>query len=150
MTPPTRYFDDLAAGDRFEIGSFRLTASEIVEFARRYDPQPFHTDPEAAASSIFGGLIASGWQTGASVMRLMVDNFISTESGLGSPGMDEIRWIQPVRPDIEYSASVTVEQTKASASKPDRGVIWSLIELRDPDGQVVYSSRGMGMWRRRP
>src|SRR5947209_17639388 len=96
MTP--RYFEDYPPGAVFTAGAMPVTAAEILEFARKYDPQPMHTDPDAAAKARFGGLIASGWHTGAMMMRLFADNLLSPESSIASPGLDELRWLQPVRP----------------------------------------------------
>ncbi len=150
MTKKVRYFEDLSAGDRFEIGSFTLSEEEIISFAERYDPQPFHVDAAAAADTMFGGLIASGWQTAACVMRLMVDGFISVESSLGSPGMDELRWLRPVRPNVSYAATIEITESRPSRSKPDRGTVWSVVQVTDPEGEVVYTSKGMGIYLKRP
>lgn len=149
MTKPL-YLEDFEPGRRYELGSFTLTEAEIVEFAERYDPQAIHVDAAAAADGPFGGIIASGWQTAAAVMRLMVDNFIPSETALASPGMEELRWLAPVRPDVTYTAHVVVEETRPSSSKPDRGSIWTTMKLSDPDGTVVYRARGIGIYRRRP
>src|ERR1700747_3545243 len=98
MPRPTRWFEDYAPGDVARFGDAEMTEAEIVGFALRYDPQPFHIDRQAGDASIFCGLIASGWHTGSVVMRLLVDHYLSPESGLGSPGVDELRWLKPVRP----------------------------------------------------
>ncbi len=149
MPAPERYLDDFSTGQTFDLGSFRFTESEIIEFAVRFDPQPFHTDPEAAKDSPFGGLIASGWHTSAAVMRLMVDNFIPRESSMGSPGIDDLRWTKPVRPDVDYDVSYLVEDVVPSRSKPDRGHIKGYLEVTDPEGDIVMSFRGRGIYRRR-
>lgn len=93
-----RFFEDYAAGEVYEFGSIALDETEIVEFGRRYDPQYLHVDPERAARGPYGGLIASGWQTMATAMRLFVDHFLPEEANMGSPGVDELRWLAPVRP----------------------------------------------------
>ncbi len=150
MPPPTRWFEDFAPGTVTSFGDHLMTEEEITGFAARYDPQPFHTDPEAARSSIFGGLIASGWNTASVVMRMLVDHYISRESSLGSPGIDELRWIRPVRPGDRLSVRVTVLECIPSRSKPDRGVVRSLTEALNQNGEVVMSLRGMTMLRTRP
>jgi acyl dehydratase len=93
-----RYFEDYAPGTTYECGSVSIDEASIINFAQQYDPQPFHTDPVAAATGPFGGLIASGWHTAGLVMRLLVDNYLSAEASLGAPGLDELRWPRPVRP----------------------------------------------------
>lgn len=150
MAPTTRYLDDFEPGQEFLLGSFSLTEDEIIEFARRFDPQPFHTDPEAAEGSAFGGLIASGWHTGSSIMRLLVDNFIPRESSMGSPGIDELRWTKPVRPGDVITAVYRVLDVVPSRSKPDRGHIAGELVATNQDGDVVMTYRGRGIYRRRP
>ena len=145
-----RWFEDYEVGGTYLLGSFSLDEAEIVDFARRFDPQPFHIDPGAARASPYGGIIASGWHTGSAVMRLLVDHFISANAGLGSPGLDEIRWLKPLRPDMRLHVRVTILEARRSQSKPDRGFIKHLIEGLDDAGQPVISIRGMGMVRVRP
>jgi len=146
----TIYLEDFTPGRVFELGSVEVTEEEIIEFATRYDPQPFHVDPRRAADSAFGGLIASGWHTCALFMRLLVDGLVRDTAGMGSPGMDEIRWLEPVRPGDTLVASLTVVATRPSASKPDRGILRSLCEMRNQRGVVVLTMRGTGMYGRRP
>ena len=150
MAPPTRYLDDFDPGQTFELGSFTLSEAEIIDFARRFDPQPFHTDPEAAKDSPFGGLIASGWHTASATMRLMVDNFIPRESSMGSPGIDELRWTRPVRPGDTIRVTYRVLDVVPSRSKPDRGHIAGEVVATNDDGEVVMTFRGRGIYRRRP
>ena len=116
------YLDDLQPGDVIPLGSHRVTRDEIVEFARAYDPQPFHLDEAAAAASIYGGLIASGWQTVCIFMRLFADGLLNRAAAMGSPGVDELRWLRPVRPGDELHAQVEVLEVRPSRSKPDRGI----------------------------
>lgn len=142
-----RYFEDYRVGESFEFGDYLVTEEEIVEFARRYDPQPFHVDKEAARASLFGGLIASGWMTGSVMMRLAVDHLISPVSSMGSPGIDELRWPRPVRPGDRLRVRATVLEAKRSQTKPDRGMIQFLQEAINQDGEVVMSIRGWGMYR---
>ncbi|HEV8458545.1 MAG TPA: MaoC family dehydratase [Methylomirabilota bacterium] len=144
-----RYFDDFKPGQAFELGSRTITRESILAFAREYDPQPFHTDEEAAKETIYGGLIASGWQTGALLMRLFWDGLLHECASLGSPGIDELRWVKPVRPGDTLSLRYTVVETVPSRSKPDRGIVRSLCEMRNQDGEVVLTMKGLGMFMRR-
>jgi acyl dehydratase len=146
----TLYFEDLTPGRVFDLGSIEVTADEIIDFATRFDPQPFHVDPQAGAASHFGGLVASGWHTCALFMRLLVDGMVSQTTSMGSPGMDEVRWTAPVRPGDTLTGTFTIDEARASASKPDRGIIRSICEMRNQDGTVVLTMRGMGMYGRRP
>ena len=150
MPPTERYFEDLTVGSVYEYGDYLLTEDEIVEFARKYDPQPFHLDHEAAKGSIFGGLAASGWNTAAAMMRMLVDHHLSPATSMGPPGIDEIRWTKPVRPGDRLSLRITVLESIPSRSKPDRGVVKSLTEVLTQDGDVVRPMKGMTMIRRRP
>jgi acyl dehydratase len=147
-SPRERGFDDFTVGDTFEVGSYTVDADEIVDFGRRYDPQPFHTDPEAAKSSIFGGLIASGWHNCAMGMRMLVDNVLSPEYSLGSPGVDEVRFLAPVRPGARLRLRVTVVELVPSQSKPDRGVVRMRVEVLEGHSPVV-SLLALGIWARR-
>ncbi len=150
MPPRQRWFDEFHAGERFEFGDWVVSESEIVEFARRYDPQPFHTDPAQAGSSHFGGLIASGWLTAAILMRMMCDHFIAPASAMGSPGVDHLRWLRPVRPGDRLRARVTVLDARRSRSRPDRGTIVLQQELLNQHDEVVMSQHGTAMLRCRP
>lgn len=142
-----RYFEDFRPGEVLEFGDYLVTEEEIVEFAKRYDPQPFHVDRQAAAESIYGGLIASGWMTGSIMMRLLVEHFISPLSSMGSPGADEVRWTRPVRPGDRLKLRVTVIETRRSQSKPDRGIVQVQEEAINQDGETVMSIRGMGLYK---
>lgn len=152
MTVPLRerYFEDYRAGDVVEIGDYLITRDEIIDFATRYDPQAFHLDEAAARDSIFGGLIASGWMTCAVLMRILVDDFISPVSSMGSPGIDELRWLKPVRPGDRLRARVTVVDSRRSSSRPDRGIVHFHQEALNQDDEVVLSMRGMAMSKCRP
>ncbi len=145
----TIYLEDLPPGTVIELGSVDMTEDAIVDFATRYDPQPFHVDPHAAVDSPFGGLIASGWHTCSLFMRLLVDGLLARASSLGSPGMDQIRWVEPVRPGDTLAARFTVTDARPSASKPDRGIVSSLCEMRNQHGAVVMTMRGTGIYGRR-
>lgn len=145
-----RWFDDFSVGEQFEFGAYVVTEEEIIDFARRYDPQPFHLDHAAAKASHFGGLVASGWMTSAVLMRLLCDHFIPRQSSMGSPGVDEVRWIKPLRPGDTVRARIEVSETRPSQSKPDRGVIRCRHQLINQHDEVVMSMHGMGMYKKRP
>jgi acyl dehydratase len=142
-----RYFEDYVAGSVHEFGAITVAADEVIAFARRFDPQPFHTDPDAAQQSIFGGLIASGWHTAALMMRLIVENYLSQVASLGSPGVDELRWLKPVRPGDTLSVRVTTLETNCSRSKPDRGIVRSFIEVLNQHREVVMSVQAVNFLR---
>lgn len=152
MTTPLkeRWFEDYVPGEIFEFGDHAISADEIVEFARRYDPQPFHVDTAAAAGSSFAGLVASGWMTGAVLMRMMCDHFIPPESAMGSPGVDQLRWLRAVRPGDRLHARVTIVETRRSRSKPDRGAVVLRQEAINQAGEVVMTLFGRSLHRCRP
>ena len=145
VAPAERYFEDYQVGMVDEFGEVLVTAEEIVEFARRYDPQTMHVDADAAATGPFGGLIASGWHTGSLTMRLFVDHYLSKVATLPSPGIDELRWVRPVRPGDTLRMRVTVVEARRSKSKPDRGIVRSLVEVLNQNGEVVMSQRPMNL-----
>src|SRR5262249_28727704 len=124
-------------------GNVTIDEADVITFAQRYDPQPFHTDPEAARASMYGGLIASGWHTGAITMRLLVDHFLSRVASLGSPGIDELRWLEPVRPGDTLSVRVEILEARRSRSRPEQGIIRSRIEVLNQRGTVVMSLSGI-------
>ena len=140
-----RYFEDYVPGAVFEYGEIPVTKDEIVEFARRFDPQYIHVDPERALQGPFGGLIASGWHTAAMMMRLIVDNFLPKSASLGSPGIDELRWLRPVRPGDVLSVRLSILEAARSRSKPDRGVVRTLCEVLNQNREVVMSLKGMNI-----
>jgi acyl dehydratase len=145
---PDLYFEDIEPGHVYELGTRTVTESEIVAFAREWDPQPFHTDAEAAKESVFGGLIASGWQTGAMWMRMYVDTMLGS-AARGSPGIEELRWLAPVRPGDTLSGRLTVLEATPSATKPDRGTIRIRGEMVNQDGVTVMSMTSRGHFGRR-
>jgi len=134
-----RYFEDYVEGDVHHLGTIGVEADEIVAFGKKFDPQPFHTDPEAAKRGPFGGLIASGWHTAGLMTRLFMDHYLTKVASFGSPGGDEIRWLKPVRPGDALSVSVTVLKAVPSKSKLDRGVVTSFIEVLNQAGEVVMT-----------
>ena len=133
------YFEDYVAGSVYEFGPIAVEEAEVIAFARRFDPQPFHVDPEAAQQTMFGGVIASGWHTASLMMRLIVDHYLSQVASLGSPGIDELRWLKPVRPGDTLSVRVTILETKRSRSKPDRGIVRSFVEVLNQVDEMVMS-----------
>ncbi len=140
-----RYFEDYRVGATYEFGELPVTEAEIMEFARRYDPQDFHTDPAAAAAGPFGGLIASGWMTAGLMMRLFADHYLSRNASLASPGVDELRWTRPVRPGDRLSIRVTVVEARRSRSKPDRGLVRSTIEVINQAREPVMTMSAMNL-----
>jgi acyl dehydratase len=142
-----RYFEDYSVGAVEVFGEIVVTEGEIVEFARRYDPQSMHVDPVSAAQGPFGGLIASGWHTAAMVMRLFVERYLSKVATLPSPGIDELRWVRPVRPGDRLRVRVTVLEANRSRSKPDRGMVRSLVEVLNQSDDLVMSFRPMNLLR---
>ncbi|SFL43575.1 MaoC family dehydratase [Geodermatophilus ruber] len=144
-----RWFEDYTPGTTAEFGPLRVAEDDVVDFGRRFDPQPFHVDAEAAAAGPFGGLIASGWHTCALMMRLLADEYLSPVSSLGSPGVDELRWIAPVRPGDALILRTTVEEARRSRSKPDRGLVRTRVELLNQGGTVVLTMTAMNLIRAR-
>jgi acyl dehydratase len=147
-----RYFEDFlkAVGDTVVLGTYEFTADSIIAFAREYDPQPMHTDPEQAASTPYGGLIASGWQTAGVYMRLLVDGLIAHTVSFGSPGLDNLRWLKPVRPGDVLTARITILDARPSESRPDRGIVRSRGEMVNEQGEVVMQVEAVNFYGRRP
>src|SRR5262249_15291616 len=144
-----RYLEDFEVGETLELGSCKVSREEILEFARRYDPQPFHVDEAAARQSIYGGLIASGWHTTAMLMRLFVDGTAGA-ARLGSPGTDEIRWLKPVRPGGTLTGRAVILDVVPSRSKPDRGHTRAAYEVFNQKGERVMTMVSRGIYARRP
>ena len=144
------YLEDFKAGDTYRFGSHTFTREEIITFGRQYDPQPFHVDEAAAARSIYGGLIASGWQTIGVTFRLAVEGLIHRVASMGSPGVDEVRWLKPVRPGDTITASAEVLEVRPSASKSDRGVVRVRYQAVNQRGEPVLTMVGAGLFARRP
>jgi acyl dehydratase len=144
-----RYFDDFQVGEVQETGSYTVSREEILAFARQFDPQPFHLDDEAARTSIFGGIIASGWHTASICHRLIVEHLLGRSASLGSPGVDELRWLRPVRPGDTLTARVEVLSLTPSRSKPDRGAIKFRFEVRNQNGEQVMTEVANALFSRR-
>ena len=140
-----RYWDDYEVGQTFDLGSTSFTADEIVDFARQYDPQSFHVDAAAARQSMFGGLIASGWHVTAKLMRLFVDNYVDQRTALGSPGVDEVRWLKPVRPGDTLNASVECAGKVPSKSRPEMGLVTMRWEALSVQGEAKIDMTGINL-----
>ncbi len=149
MFTKPRYFEDFVVGAVYEFGSITVTEPEIIAFARQFDPQTMHVDPQAAAKGPTGGLIASGWHTIALMMRMYADHYLP-ENGLPAPGVDEVRWLRPVRPGDTLHMRVTIHEARVSQSKPDRGVIRPFSEVLNQHGEVVLTMKPINLVRRRP
>lgn len=134
------FFEDFEVGREFQSAEKTITESEILAFAREFDPQTFHTGEKAHTSSIYDGLIASGWHSGAIAMRLMVDSFIGESASLGSPGLDYLRWPNPMRPGDTVTLYVRVVEARRSQSKPDRGIVKLLLELKNKNGELLMET----------
>jgi acyl dehydratase len=145
-----RYWEDFHVGDVAELGPVSVTEDEIVEFATRFDPQPFHVDPQAARESPFGGLIASGWHTAAIYMGMFVRGVLEGTASLGSPGVEELRWLAPVRPGDTLRGRTTITDVQPSATTPGRGTIFGEHEVLNQDGVVVMRFKSRGFIARRP
>lgn len=144
------YFEDFYPGQEIDLGERSVSEEEIIAFARQFDPQPFHIDREAAAASIYGGVIASGWHTCSLMMRMVVEGLMGSSSSMGSPGLDGVRWLRPLRAGDTLRVRYLTTQVKASNSKPDRGVVWSKWSATNQDGEEICTIDGMGMFGRRP
>jgi acyl dehydratase len=144
-----RYWEDFEIGDVREVGPVTVTEHEIVDFARRFDPQPFHIDPEAAKASPYGGLIASGWHTTALFMGMFVRAVLLDSASLGSPGVEEIRWTAPVRPGDTLGGRSTVTDVQPSSKDPRRGTVYTTNEVFNQDGALVMTLKARGFFARR-
>lgn len=147
---PSIYWEDFQPGDVREFGAVTVQLEDIIDFASRFDPQPFHLDDEAGRASPYGGLIASGWHTGSLAMRMMCDEYLLDAASLGSPGLESLRWTAPVRPGDTLRMRLTVLATRVLKSRPTAGLVdtrWQLFNQRD---EQVLDMRGYGMFGRRP
>ena len=147
---PMIHFDDFAPGQVYPLGRRTLTREDIVAFARDWDPQPFHLDEHAAADSIYGGLIASGWHTVCVFMRLFADGLLNRSAAMGSPGVDEVCWLRPVRPGDTLDARIEVLEVRPSRSKPDRGFVRLRSAMSNQQGEEVLSFIANVIFGRRP
>jgi acyl dehydratase len=150
QTDPLLYWEDFREGEVREFGKTTVKHEDIVRFAAEFDPQPFHLDDAAAAKTIYGGLIASGWHTAAMAMRMMCDEYLLRSASLGSPGLDSLKWLLPVRPGDTLSIRLSVLESRLLDSKPGIGLLKSRHEVLNQERQVVMRMEGYGMFRRRP
>lgn len=144
-----RFFEDYIAGQAYEFGAITVTEAEIIEFAKRFDPQYFHVDPVEAAEGPFGGIIASGWHTVGLSMRLLVDHYLPHVASLGSPGVEDLRWPIPVRPGDTLRVRATILEARPSRSKPDRGIVRTRIEALNQRDELVLSMTAVSFLGRR-
>ncbi|MDE0943597.1 MAG: MaoC family dehydratase [Alphaproteobacteria bacterium] len=145
------WYEDFTVGDQIISPGKTLTEAEIIDWAFRFDPQPFHMDKVAAAEHMYGGLIASGWMLGTYAFRLFtMANPWAPDASLGSPGVENLRWIHPVRPDDTIHVEVTITDSRPSASKPDRGVVGMDWQVIDQNDVVAMTMRSIQLLRRRP
>lgn len=145
-----RYVEDYEEGRPYELGTYEVTEQEIVEFSRKFDPQPYHGDAELAQASLFKGLVSSGWHTCAVFMRLYVDALLDDAAVEGSPGVDELRWLRPVRPGDVLTGRLTVTGSTPSLTRPDCATLHKRGELLSPDGAPIMRLTLYSMFRRRP
>ena len=145
-----RYWEDFSVGETTDLGDVEVTREEIVEFAQRFDPQPFHVDEAVAGDGPFGGLIASGWHTAALFMGLFVRGILLDSASMGSPGVEELRWTAPVRAGDRLTGRVTVTRVQESSKRPDRGTVFTTSEVLNQDGVVVMTMKARGYFARRP
>ncbi len=144
------YFEDFQVGDVVELGNRTVSEAEIIDFATQFDPQPFHIDREKAKDSFFGGIIASGWHTASLLMRMLVDEVLNGTISLGSPGLEELRWIQPVRPGDTLHGRFTILEASTSKSRPNLGILRCKNEMLNQNGEVVMSFTSTGFFGRKP
>jgi len=142
-----RYLEDYVPGSMHEFGPATIDEAEIISFGKRFVPLSYHVDPEAAKHSIYGGIIASGWHTAAVMMRLYTDHYLSKVANLGSPGCDELRWTKPVFPGDQLSIRVEVMEARRSDSKPDRGIVTSLVKVLNQKNEVVMTVKMVNLVR---
>lgn len=144
-----KYFEDFRVGEKFHTKEKTLSTEEIIEFAELYDPQPFHIDESAAADSPYGGVIASGFHTIGTSFRLFIDTGVIGTTGMGSPGMDSIRWVKPVRPGDTLRVEAEVIETRASRSEPGRGIVLMDFRTFNQENDLVLSMRSVNLVRKR-
>jgi acyl dehydratase len=147
---PLQFWEDFPVGDVRDFGGLPVTREAVLAFARQFDPQPFHVDDDAARESLFGGLCASGWHTAAMAMRMMCDGYLLDSASLGSPGIDQLRWLQPVFPGDTLRVRMTVLAARPMASRPTVGLVQTRWDVRNQRDEPVMTMEGWGMFRRRP
>jgi len=146
-----RYLEDMKIGQKSSFGNYRVTRDEVIDFARKFDPQPFHLDDEAAAKTHFGRLSASGWHTAAMTMSMLVENLTKEkQAGLGSPGLDELRWLKPVYPGDTLRVETELTDVRPSRSRPEMGSIHSDLTVFNQDNVPVMTMKSIGLVATRP
>jgi acyl dehydratase len=149
MSQVKYYWEDLAPGSVRDLGSVTVSAEEIKDFAEQFDPQPFHLDEAAGRRSIFGNLCASGWHTCALAMKLTVENFLTESSSMGSPGLENLRWLKPVYPGDTLHLRHTILESRPLRTRTDTGLVRAGWEMSNQNGEKVLEMEGYGMFRRR-
>ena len=145
------YLEDMKIGQKASFGNYRVTRDEVIDFASKYDPQPFHLDDDAAAKTHFGRLSASGWHTAAMTMSMLVENLKNAkQAGLGSPGLDELRWLKPVYPGDTLRVETELTDVRPSRSRPEMGSIHSLVAVFNQDDVPVMTMKSIGLVATRP
>ena len=145
------YLEDMKIGQKASFGNYRVTRDEVIDFASKYDPQPFHLDDDAAAKTHFGRLSASGWHTAAMTMSMLVENLKNAkQAGLGSPGLDELRWLKPVYPGDTLRVETELTDVRPSRSRPEKGSIHSLVTVFNQDDVPVMTMKSIGLVATRP
>jgi len=145
------YLEDMKVGQKASFGNYRVTRDEVIDFASKYDPQPFHLDDDAAAKTHFGRLSASGWHTAAMTMSMLVENLKNAkQAGLGSPGLDELRWLKPVYPGDTLRVETELTDVRPSRSRPEMGSIHSLVTVFNQDDVPVMTMKSIGLVATRP
>lgn len=139
------HFEDFPVGEVVEFGNYLVTAEEILEFAREFDPQPFHIDEEVAKASLLRGLSASGWHVCAIIMRMMVDGYYGRTASMGSTGIDEMKWLKPVRPGDRLSCRRTTLETRVSAKRPEMGIVKLRYEIFDAASEKKAEMTGINL-----
>tara|TARA_Y100000588_G_scaffold370867_1_gene441550 strand:+ start:525 stop:980 length:456 start_codon:yes stop_codon:yes gene_type:complete len=145
-----RYAEDFEVGEKFDLGRYYVTREEIVDFAQKYDPFPFHVDEEFASKTVFGGIISSGWLTSLVWLRLMHKNFLEYETVLGSPGHEEVKWPTPVRPDDQLEGTLEVLEQRVSSSRPDLGFVRYRATLTNQNDETVFDTTSTMIIKPRP
>jgi len=144
---PTYFWEDFKVGESSEMGRRLVDRDEMIAFAQNFDPQSFHVDEAAAKASMFGGLIASGWHTCAMVMRMMCDSYLLDSASLGSPGVENVKWVKPVRPGDTIRAMRTVLESRRSGSRPGMGIVKTRWEVFNQSDELVMTMEGYGLFK---
>lgn len=145
-----QYFEDFSIGQVIELGQYTVSREEILEFAQKYDPQPFHLSDEAAQKTFFKSLAASGWHTAAIYMRLFVDGLLKNSASQGSPGVEELRWLKPVRPNDTLTGKYRILEMRSSEKRPELGILYGVAEMYNQNDELVMTFKGVGFYGRKP